>query len=96
MRLINSDTRSGLVFRKMPDAITAPSTSRCRAGAAVESGDPTCKAFGICGTSSDVALTRFTAAHHDEVVAMHAVDDASATAAGPIMPPTVEMGTHVD
>jgi hypothetical protein len=47
--------------------------------------------FEAGGVSSAFAWTSFTAAHHDEVVAMHAVDDASAAAVGPIMPPTLEM-----
>jgi hypothetical protein len=54
-----------------------------------------CKAFRLGRTCSDRMRTRLTSAHHDEVVAMNATEDARVLVAGLIMTPTLGRPANV-
>ena len=84
---INAETTPESVFPKIPDAISAWRRSRCSAAVGCVTGDIAstvfaCRAFGFRPSRSAVTQPRLTTAHHDEVVAMHAADEARAVAVG--------------
>jgi hypothetical protein len=79
---------------KIPDRISAWRTSRRSAPAGRVPGDIAstvfvCKTFRFGRACSDGMRTPLTSAHHDEVVAMDATEDASALIARRIMTPTL-------
>jgi hypothetical protein len=86
---VTADTASKFVLPKIPETISACRTSRSRAALGRVTGEIASE-VGACGalkfspSSSGVKRARLTA-HHDEVVAMHAADDARAVAVGLIM-----------
>jgi hypothetical protein len=94
--LIKSEIRSGFVLRKIPDEMNAASTSLDAADRGPVYVASLRAAPRRDHRDFEVTSLRFTAAHHDDVVAMQAAEDASAAVAGPITTPTVGRTTNAD